>query len=48
MRNGIDAPRSSAARRTHFDIDGEPMLNVTEALDLPEKFRYVEVRLQAE
>lgn len=46
MRNGIDAPRSSAVRRTHFDIDGEPMLDVTEEQDLPEKFRYVEAHLQ--
>lgn len=39
---GADAPRCSAARRTHFDIDGEPMLDVTEEFDLPEKFRNVE------
>ncbi len=45
MRSGLDKPRSSAARRTHFDIDGEPMLDVTEEADLPERFRYVEVQL---
>lgn len=45
MRNGLDAPRSSAACRVHFDIDGEPMLDVTQELDLPEKFRTVEVKL---
>ena len=45
MRNGVEGPRSSAARRTHFDIDGEPMLDVTEDLDLPEEFRYIEVQL---
>ena len=45
MRAGVDGPRSSAARRTHFDIDGEPMLDVTEERDLPEALRTVEVRL---
>lgn len=45
MRNGLNAPRSSAVRRTHFDIDGEPMLDVTQELDLPEKFRTVEAKL---
>lgn len=45
MRKGVDGPRSSAARRTHFDVDGEPMLDVTEESDLPERFRYVKVKL---
>jgi len=45
MRSGVDGPRSSAARRTHFDVDGEPMLDVTLEQDLPEKFRCVEVHL---
>ncbi len=45
MRAGVDGPRSSAARRTHFDIDGEPMLDVTEERDLPEAFRTVEVQI---
>ena len=45
MRAGVDGPRSSAARRTHFDIDKEPMLDVTEEKDLPEEFRTVEARL---
>ncbi len=47
MRSGVDGPRSSAARRTHFDVDGEPMLDVVEEADLPEKFRYVEVKLKS-
>lgn len=47
MRSGVEGPRSSAARRTHFDVDGEPMLDVTEDLDLPEKFRSIEVRMAA-
>ncbi len=45
MRAGVDGPRSSAARRTHFDIDGEPMLDVTEERDLPEEFRTVEAQI---
>lgn len=45
MRSGVEAPRSAAARRTHFDIDGEPMLDVTEDLDLPENFRSIEARM---
>lgn len=45
MREHVDGPRSSAARRVHFDIDAEPMLDVAQELDLPEEFRYVEARI---
>lgn len=45
-RAGVDAPRSSFARRVHFDVDGEPMLDVLEELDLPEKLRQVKGRLR--
>lgn len=48
MRSNVDGPRSSAARRVHFDIDGEPMLDVTEELDLPEQFRYVEAEVRTD
>lgn len=41
-RPGIDGPRSSGFRRVHFDVDGEPMLDVTEELDLKEEFAAVE------
>lgn len=44
MRSNVDGPRSAAARRVHFDIDGEPMLDVTQELDLPEKYRAVEIQ----
>ncbi|MGI6108183.1 MAG: family 43 glycosylhydrolase [Lachnospiraceae bacterium] len=44
-RPGVKGPRSSGMRRVHFDTDGEPMLDVTEDKDLPEKFRTVEVRI---
>lgn len=36
MRRGLRGPRSSAARRAHFDIDGESMLDVTESPELSE------------
>lgn len=35
-RPGVDGVRSSCARRVHFDVDGEPMLDVTEEVDLPQ------------
>lgn len=44
MRCNVDGPRSAAARRVHFDIDGEPMLDVAEELDLPRQYRTVEIR----
>ncbi len=34
-RPGVQGVRSACARRVHFDIDGEPMLDVTEEKDLP-------------
>lgn len=33
-RPGIDQPRSSGLRRVHFDIDGYPVLDLTEEKDL--------------
>ena len=42
-RKGVDGPRSSGARRVHFDIDGEPMLDFVEEKDLPEAVRKVQV-----
>lgn len=45
-RVGVEAPRSSFARRVHFDIDGEPMLDVLEQRDLPKQLRQVEGRLR--
>lgn len=44
-RAGVEAPRSSFARRVHFDVDGEPMLDVLEELDLPKPMREVEGRI---
>lgn len=44
-RAGIEAPRSSGARRVHFDVDGEPVLDLVEESDIPEKFRKVAMRV---
>ena len=33
-RQGVDGARSSGIRRVHFDIDGVPMLDLTEDRDL--------------
>ncbi|MCQ2519895.1 MAG: family 43 glycosylhydrolase [Lachnospiraceae bacterium] len=40
-RPGTEGPRSSGIRRVHFDIDGEPVLDMTEELDLSENLREV-------
>ena len=44
-RPGIDGPRSSGIRRVHFDVDGAPMLDVTEDLDLRPEYAEVETTL---
>lgn len=41
-RPGIDGPRSSGIRRVHFDVDGAPMLDVTEDLDLKPEYGEIE------
>lgn len=40
-RPGTDAPRSSGIRRVHFDIDGEPVLDLTEECDVAPMLRTV-------
>lgn len=40
-RPGTNAPRSSGIRRVHFDIDGEPVLDLTEEMDLNPALRDV-------
>ena len=47
-RPGVDGPRSTGIRRVHFDIDGDPMLDVTEEIDLKEEFCEVETVLIVE
>ena len=44
-RPGVDGPRSTGIRRVHFDIDGEPMLDVIEELDLKPEFSEFETTL---
>lgn len=44
-RPGTEAPRSSGIRRVHFDIDGEPVLDMTEDLDVAKEFRNVSTTL---
>ncbi len=44
-RPGTDAPRSSGIRRVHFDIDGEPVLDLTEDHDLLPEFKDVEIKV---
>jgi len=40
-RPGIEAPRSSGLRRVHFDIDGYPVLDLTEDKDLNQELSKV-------
>jgi len=40
-RPGIDQPRSSGLRRVHFDIDGYPVLDLTEEKDLNPELKQV-------
>ena len=47
-RPGVDAPRCSGIRQVHFDIDDEPVLDMTEDMSLNQAMRYVETTLQVE
>jgi GH43 family beta-xylosidase len=44
-RPGVDAPRSSGLRRVHFDIDGYPVLDLTEDQDLDQELAKVSINL---
>ncbi len=44
-RPGVTAPRSSGIRRVHFDIDGYPMLDLTEDKDLAPELAWVKTKL---
>lgn len=44
-RPGVDGPRSTGIRRVHFDVDGEPMLDVIEELDLRPDYSEFETTL---
>ncbi len=40
-RPGVEGVRSSGIRRVHFDADGDPVLDMTEELDVAEAYRLV-------
>ena len=44
-RPGVDAPRSSGIRRVHFDIDGYPVLDLTEDKDLNPQLANVSINI---
>ncbi|QOS79022.1 family 43 glycosylhydrolase [Paenibacillus sp. JNUCC31] len=44
-RPGLDAPRACGIRRVHFDIDGYPVLDLTEDRDLKREFVNVSVEV---
>jgi len=45
-RPGVEGPRSSGIRRVYFDIDGEPMLDLTEDKDLNEALKKVSMKVE--
>lgn len=44
-RPGVDGVRSSGIRRVHFDVDGDPVLDLTEENDVREEYRVVRTAL---
>ncbi len=44
-RPGVNSPRSSGIRRVHFDIYGEPVLDMTEELDIKPELKKVTTTL---
>ena len=44
-RPGVEAPRSSGLRRVHFDIDGYPVLDLTEDKDLKPELAKVSMEI---
>ncbi|MEC0125215.1 family 43 glycosylhydrolase [Paenibacillus pabuli] len=44
-RSGLDAPRACGIRRVHFDIDGFPVLDLTEERDLKQELAKVSVEV---
>lgn len=45
-RPGTEGVRSSGIRRVHFDAEGEPVLDLTEELDLKEEYRSLRTTLE--
>ncbi len=44
-RPGVDAPRSSGIRRVHFNVYGEPVLDMTEEIDVKPDLMCIKTRL---
>ncbi|MDF2985531.1 MAG: alpha-N-arabinofuranosidase [Eubacterium sp.] len=44
-RPGVDGPRSSGLRRVHFDIDGYPVLDLTEEKDVNPEIRNLSTKV---
>ncbi|MBO9599201.1 MAG: family 43 glycosylhydrolase [Cohnella sp.] len=44
-RDGIDGPRCTGLRRVHFDIDGDPVLGLTEEKDLDQALAEVSMEI---
>ncbi len=44
-RPGVDGPRSTGLRRVHFDIDGYPVLDLTEERDVKPELRRLSTKL---
>lgn len=44
-RPGVDGPRSSGIRRVHFDIYGEPVLDMTEEMDIKPELKNIKTKL---
>lgn len=47
-RPGVNGVRSSGIRRVHFDIDGDPVLDMTEEMDVAEEYRAVRTEVIVE
>ena len=42
---GVDGPRSTGFRRVHFDVEGYPVLEMTEEKDLKEELAEVKLKV---
>ena len=44
-RPGVEGPRSTGIRRVHFDVDGYPVLDLTESRDLNPALKHVTAKI---
>ena len=47
-RPGVDAPRCTGIRRVHFDIDGYPVLDMTEDKDLAPELKNIKATVRVQ